>query len=172
MDFSQQSVIKNTTTVFLLTDYIYVCYSCMYHVQVLSLCGGYKPLAESFLTSGALQKVQNFAIMACCKESISFVMKNRRGKEDVHTSMVAGFGYGVAISLATGMRGHSIMPVGVICALLNVGMFKVYCKLELIAQEELKNRTKGRFSSLVHVRNSNISTPYLLTCVFVFVGSR
>ncbi|KAJ0744084.1 putative mitochondrial import inner membrane translocase subunit TIM22 [Helianthus annuus] len=159
MDFSQQSVIKNTTAVFLLTDYIYVCYSCMYHVQFLSLCGGYKPLADSFLTRGALQKVQNFAIMACCKESISFVMKNRRGKEDVCTSMVAGFGYGVAISLATGMRGRSIMPVGV--ALLYVGMFKVYCKLELIAQEELKNRTKGRFSGLVHVRNSNISTPYL-----------
>lgn len=42
-----------------------------------------------------------------------------------HCSIVAGFGYGVVLSLVTGMRVPSVMSVGVICALVNVGIYKV-----------------------------------------------
>ncbi|MFS7995267.1 putative mitochondrial import inner membrane translocase subunit TIM22 [Helianthus anomalus] len=91
----------------------------------MSISGGYKPMVESFFAKGPLELTRNFAIMYGCNESISFVMKNIRGKEDVHTRMVAGFGCGVVISLVTGLRGPSIMSLGVIFALLSGGMFKV-----------------------------------------------
>ncbi|MFS7989505.1 putative mitochondrial import inner membrane translocase subunit TIM22 [Helianthus anomalus] len=95
-------------------------------VQFLSLFGGYKPLAESFIARGISERTRNFAIMAACNEIIPSFMKNARGEKDVQTSLVAGFGYGVMISLVTGMRGPtSIMSVGVACALVNVGRFKV-----------------------------------------------
>ncbi|MFS7959579.1 putative mitochondrial import inner membrane translocase subunit TIM22 [Helianthus anomalus] len=93
--------------------------------QFLSLCGGYKPLLESCLVGGSFVITSNVILMRVCNASISYVAKNIRGKEDVHTSVVAGFGYGVVLSLANGMRGPSVLSVGALCALFNGGMFKV-----------------------------------------------
>ncbi|PWA71918.1 hypothetical protein CTI12_AA275950 [Artemisia annua] len=61
--------------------------------------------------------------------------------------MVAGFGYGTALSLVTGMRGPRVMSVGVICALISGGLFKLDTLLEQ-AEDALHNKKKGGFSSL------------------------
>ncbi|MFS7989446.1 putative mitochondrial import inner membrane translocase subunit TIM22 [Helianthus anomalus] len=90
--------------------------------------------------------------MAACNEIIPSFMKSARGEKDVQTSLVAGFGYGVMISLVTGMRGPtSIMSVGVTCELVNVGRFKVimsssaYIKGHM-CRSCLENKQKGHVS--------------------------
>ncbi|KAI7734206.1 hypothetical protein M8C21_003407 [Ambrosia artemisiifolia] len=97
--------------------------------QFLSRCGGYRPLAESFLARDSFAICCNVILMRACNDSISYVVKNIRGKEDLETSIVAGFGYGVALSLANGMRGPGVLTVGAICALFNGGMFKAGIKM-------------------------------------------
>ncbi|GKE00445.1 chloroplastic import inner membrane translocase subunit HP30-2-like protein, partial [Tanacetum coccineum] len=117
----------------------------------LSRCGEYQPLVRSLtkLEGGNLEQIRNWAVMGGVNAAISCVLKNIKGKEDVSTSMVAGFGYGVALSLVTGMRGPRVMSVGVICALISGGLFKLD-KLLLPEQAEdaLHNKKKGGFSSL------------------------
>ncbi|XP_021990699.1 uncharacterized protein LOC110887275 isoform X1 [Helianthus annuus] len=97
--------------------------------QFLSPCGQYKPLVEIYLAKDLCDIAHNIILMRVCNASISYVMKNIRGKEDLETSIVAGFGYGVAVSLANGMRGPSVLSVGVVWALFNGGMFKAGIKM-------------------------------------------
>ncbi|KAK1426251.1 hypothetical protein QVD17_14921 [Tagetes erecta] len=115
----------------------------------LSRCGDYAPLVESFLTKGPLKKANNLAIISVCNSGISSVMKKITGDEDVHTSMVAGFGYGVVISLATGMRGPNVLSVGVMCALFNGGMFK--------DERESALAKSGFFTNIMVVREAALS---------------
>ncbi|KAK9068615.1 hypothetical protein SSX86_012730 [Deinandra increscens subsp. villosa] len=95
--------------------------------QFLSMCGGrYRPLLESFLARGHGEAGTNVALMMACNTGISFLMNNiRGGKEDVHTSLVAGFGWGLMISLVRGVRGPSVLPAAALCALLNAGFYKM-----------------------------------------------
>ncbi|XP_071719213.1 uncharacterized protein [Rutidosis leptorrhynchoides] len=85
----------------------------------------YCPLAESFLAGPSLEHVRNLLVMSGVGATIACISKEIRGKEDVETSIMAGFASGVAISLVTGMRGPSVISVGVLCALVNGGIYKV-----------------------------------------------
>ncbi|KAD3337175.1 hypothetical protein E3N88_32695 [Mikania micrantha] len=63
--------------------------------------------------------------MLASNASISFMVRTIRDKDDdVYKSMVSGFGYGVVISLVTGMKGPSVISSGAMFALLNAGMHK------------------------------------------------
>ncbi|XP_021990700.1 uncharacterized protein LOC110887276 [Helianthus annuus] len=104
-------------------------------------CGEYKPLVESFLVGSSGDKIRNYAVMKGCNDAIVLVMNNLRGKEDVQTSVVAGFGYGVAISLVTGMRGPGVMSVGVMFALFNAIVFETSKWGQ--AEDEVHNKTRG-----------------------------
>ncbi|KAK1426260.1 hypothetical protein QVD17_14930 [Tagetes erecta] len=87
--------------------------------QCLYLCGAYKPLVESLLAGGIF--AGEFAIY----KGMIAADKNLRGKEDVYTFMMAGFGYGVMISSVNGIKGLGVVSNGVVFALLNAAMFKV-----------------------------------------------
>ncbi|KAL8259909.1 hypothetical protein R6Q59_027862 [Mikania micrantha] len=94
--------------------------------QFLLHCGGFKPLVGSFLLGDFLERTNYFLIMMASNATISFMASTIRDKDDdVYTSMVSGFGYGVVISLVTGMKGPSVISSGAMFALLNAGMHKV-----------------------------------------------
>ncbi|GJU58901.1 chloroplastic import inner membrane translocase subunit HP30-2 [Tanacetum coccineum] len=117
--------------------------------QFLICCGEYRPLVRSFIEGGTRERGFNYAVMLGVNKGISCVLRNIKGKEDVGTSMVAGFGYGVALSLVTGMRGPKVMSVGVIFALFNGGLFKAGKLLTQGQAEDVSHdKTKGGFSSL------------------------
>nr|XP_043611804.1 chloroplastic import inner membrane translocase subunit HP30-2-like [Erigeron canadensis] len=108
---------------------------------------GYKPLVQSFVAGGPLENVRNFAVFTGVKSGISCVMKNLRGKEDVQSSFVAGFGSGVTVSLVSGMRGPSVLSVGLVFALGSAGLFKLeekYSEKEDVSHD----KTRGVFSCM------------------------
>ncbi|XP_071720563.1 uncharacterized protein [Rutidosis leptorrhynchoides] len=102
----------------------------------LARLGEYRPLVQSFLAGASLEHVRNFAVLSSVSATITCLAKEIRGKEDVQTCIVAGFASGVAISLVTGMRGPGVISVGVICALMNGGMYKYF----LMCRREVKKR--------------------------------
>ncbi|GJV46642.1 hypothetical protein Tco_1431178 [Tanacetum coccineum] len=83
---------------------------------------------------GNLEQIRIWAVMVGVNAAYLGVGKNIKGRRMSRR----GFGYGVALSLVTGMRGPRVMSVGVICALISGGLFK----------DALHNKKKGGFSSL------------------------
>ncbi|XP_071719751.1 chloroplastic import inner membrane translocase subunit HP30-2-like [Rutidosis leptorrhynchoides] len=114
--------------------------------EKLSRIGGYKPLLVSFVAGETLEQARNLAVMMGVNAGVSRALKRLKGKEDVQTTMISGFGSGVMLSLVTGMRGPSVISVGVLFALVNGGLIKV--------EETLRNRrlSKERY----HVMHSNM----------------
>ncbi|CAH1430154.1 unnamed protein product [Lactuca virosa] len=84
---------------------------------------------------------------------ISCVLRRLRGKEDVQSSMAAGFGSGVMFSLVSGMGGpnqaSNAIASGVFFALVQGGVFKVREKISKPNPEDLLyNETRGMLTSL------------------------
>ncbi|PWA52991.1 hypothetical protein CTI12_AA449320 [Artemisia annua] len=80
---------------------------------------------QALILGGPLVQARNFAVMTGVHAGLHCVIRRLRGREDVQTSMAAAFGSGVMLSLVTGMRGASVISVGVFFALANGGKFKV-----------------------------------------------
>ncbi|GJS54150.1 chloroplastic import inner membrane translocase subunit HP30-2-like protein [Tanacetum coccineum] len=117
--------------------------------EVLTFVGGYKPLLQSFILGNTLEQARNFAVMTGVNAGISCVMKRLRGKEDMKTRMVSGFGSGVMVSLVSGMRGPSVMSIGVLFAAVNCAMLKLEEHASPQQAEDIApDKTKGMFSSI------------------------
>lgn len=86
---------------------------------------GFRPFLLSCFSGSPLITARNFGLFFGLREGVSCVMKRLGGQEDVSTSMVAGFGSGVVLSLVTGTRGPPIIPIGVCCGLFSVAIYKV-----------------------------------------------
>ncbi|PWA35761.1 hypothetical protein CTI12_AA606450 [Artemisia annua] len=86
---------------------------------------GFRPFLLSYFSGSPLITARNFGLFFGLRDGVSCVMKRLGGQEDVSTSMVAGFGSGVVLSLVTGTRGPPIIPIGVCCGLFSVAIYKV-----------------------------------------------
>ncbi|XP_023754964.1 chloroplastic import inner membrane translocase subunit HP30-2 [Lactuca sativa] len=80
------------------------------------------------VAGGPLAQARNFAVMSGVSAGISCVLRRLRGKEDVQSSLAAGFGSGVMFSLVSGMGGpnqaSNAIASGVFFALVQGGVFK------------------------------------------------
>ncbi|KAI3704814.1 hypothetical protein L1987_75043 [Smallanthus sonchifolius] len=93
-------------------------------------------------SGGSLIQARNFAVWSGVDAGLYCVMKGLRGKDDVQSSMVAGFGSGAAFSLVSGMRGP--VSTGVIFALVYGGIWKLQEKFSKPrAEDVLYNKTRG-----------------------------
>ncbi|GJV24581.1 chloroplastic import inner membrane translocase subunit HP30-2-like protein [Tanacetum coccineum] len=80
------------------------------------------------LTRGkCLMSARNFAVLSGVDAGITCVMTRVRGKNDIQSAMVAGFGAGVVASLVRGNKpaAASAIMFGVMFSLAKGGMFKV-----------------------------------------------
>ncbi|XP_071717772.1 uncharacterized protein [Rutidosis leptorrhynchoides] len=102
----------------------------------LARFGEYRPLVQSFLAGPSLEHVRNLAVISGVNATITCLSKEIRGKVDLQTCFVAGFSSGVAISLVTGMRDPAATTFGVICGLVNAGMYHV--KMREINQSQFQ----------------------------------
>ncbi|EFJ32464.1 hypothetical protein SELMODRAFT_85831 [Selaginella moellendorffii] len=79
---------------------------------------------------GPWAQARNFAVMSGVNSGLTCVMKRLRGGvEDAQTSMVAGFGSGACLSIASGIGGEnpvaSAVTTGLSFGLIQAAMFKV-----------------------------------------------
>ncbi|MFS7907902.1 putative mitochondrial import inner membrane translocase subunit TIM22 [Helianthus anomalus] len=93
--------------------------------ETLSAYGRYQPLAHALFSGSGWQRARTFAVLFSVATSLYLAMLNIRGKDDLETRLVAAFGSGIAVSLATGLEGPEVISFGVLFALGNGGMFKV-----------------------------------------------
>ncbi|KAK1428644.1 hypothetical protein QVD17_17483 [Tagetes erecta] len=67
---------------------------------------------------------RNFGVLVGVDAGITHVMKKLKGKEDIQSRFVSGFGAGVAFSVVRGDPPKFLFACGVICALFEAGLFK------------------------------------------------
>ncbi|PWA63528.1 mitochondrial import inner membrane translocase subunit TIM22 [Artemisia annua] len=83
------------------------------------------PIGPIFTGGGRLLQACNGDVLIGANSGISCFMEKLRGKEDVQSSLVAGFGAGVMASLVCGIHGTNAIKNGVYYALFYGATFKV-----------------------------------------------
>ncbi|XP_076957263.1 chloroplastic import inner membrane translocase subunit HP30-2-like [Bidens hawaiensis] len=117
-------------------------FSYVFDTIALQICSAF-PLVPTPFKAALESRVMNardFGLLLGVDGGIRCVMKNIRGKEDIQTRIVAGFGGGAMVAMVHCKRPEFIISSGVLFALLEAAMFKVImfrlCSgLKLIAME-------------------------------------
>ncbi|PWA37540.1 hypothetical protein CTI12_AA589590 [Artemisia annua] len=108
-----------------------------------------------------LLQARNVAVMSGVYKCIHSVMTRSRGKEDVQTSLAAGFGAGFMGALMYGAKGRSAIAHGVCIALFMAGVNKIMeNNSHQQADDVLNVNTSGKLSHRFETLNTLCSNSF------------